>query len=156
MPRTWVVGGQQQVDGEKAALDAITAPGFDPRRAAVVENAVCRSRRRGRGPARLVADRPTTGPERVVLPTAECLHRRGLVVLSDVWFPGWKATVDGRDVPIERVDYLLRGVVGGSVRWSIRIEMRDQPWELGLVGRIVSLLTVAAARSPPCGKSARR
>ena len=38
--------------------------------------------------------------------------RRALVVLSDVHFPGWQATVDGREVPIERVDYLLRGVPG--------------------------------------------
>ena len=37
--------------------------------------------------------------------------RRSLLVLTDVHFPGWKATVDGRDAPVERVDYLLRGVV---------------------------------------------
>ena len=32
-------------------------------------------------------------------------------MLADTWFPGWKATVDGRSAPIVRTDQLLRGVV---------------------------------------------
>ena len=37
--------------------------------------------------------------------------RKSLLVLTDVHYPGWKATVDGKPADIERVDYLLRGVV---------------------------------------------
>ena len=39
-----------------------------------------------------------------------------LLVLGDVYYPGWKASVDGDEVPIERVDYLLRGVRIGPGR----------------------------------------
>jgi hypothetical protein len=34
----------------------------------------------------------------------------GWVVLSDVWYPGWQAMVDGRSVPIARANYLFRAV----------------------------------------------
>ena len=35
----------------------------------------------------------------------------GLAVFSEVYFPwGWEVTVDGADVPLGRVDYLLRAV----------------------------------------------
>jgi uncharacterized membrane protein YfhO len=89
-------------------------------------------------------------PERVELRARA--DRRGLVVLSDVWFPGWKATVDGRDVPIHRVDYLLRGVVVGP--GEHKIVMRYQPWSWR-IGWIVSLLT-ALLLLGALWKSARR
>ena len=34
----------------------------------------------------------------------------GVVVLNEVWYPGWHVTVDGDDATPMRVDYLLRGV----------------------------------------------
>ena len=35
------------------------------------------------------------------------------MVLTDNYYPGWQVTVDGHPAKIERVDYLLRGVVIG-------------------------------------------
>lgn len=37
--------------------------------------------------------------------------RGGVAVFSEVYFPwGWKASVDGNEVPVARVDYLLRAI----------------------------------------------
>jgi hypothetical protein len=36
---------------------------------------------------------------------------RGMVILADAWFPGWKAYVDGKPTQIHRAYNLLRGVV---------------------------------------------
>lgn len=37
--------------------------------------------------------------------------RGGVAVFSEVWFPwGWKATVDGKEAPIGRVNYVLRAI----------------------------------------------
>src|SRR5262249_31363747 len=33
-----------------------------------------------------------------------------LLRLADLWYPDWRATVDGRTTPILRADYLLRAV----------------------------------------------
>jgi hypothetical protein len=37
--------------------------------------------------------------------------RTALLVLVNSWYPGWKASVDGQDRPIHRVDHAFQGVV---------------------------------------------
>ena len=34
----------------------------------------------------------------------------GLLVLSEVYYPGWRAYADGEEVPIYRADHVLRAV----------------------------------------------
>jgi hypothetical protein len=110
LPRVFLVSRQRTVGSEREALVAATAPGFDGRRVAVTERELPGLPQdngrdsRAAGSARLISYQP----ERVVARASA--SRPSLLVLTDLHYPGWKATVDGRDVPIERVNYLLRGV----------------------------------------------
>jgi hypothetical protein len=141
LPRAWVVAGQQRVAGEEAALEAILAPGFDGARTAVVER-----------PVAGLADGPAAGgearivryePDRVELSARA--DRRALVVLSDVYMPGWHATVDGRDAAIERVDYLLRGIPVGAGAHRIVLEYRPASWRIGWIVTVLTALGLLAA-----------
>ncbi|NNE43962.1 MAG: YfhO family protein, partial [Gemmatimonadetes bacterium] len=49
------------------------------------------------------------GNERVEVEIAP--ERTALLVVTDCWYPGWKAFVDGAERPIHRVDHTFRGVV---------------------------------------------
>jgi hypothetical protein len=53
------------------------------------------------------------------------VDRLGLLVLAEVDYPGWRATVDGQPAPIVRVDGLLRGVYLPEGRH--RVELRFAP-----------------------------
>jgi uncharacterized membrane protein YfhO len=69
-----------------------------------------------------------------------------MVILTDAWFPGWRATVDGASVPIREVDGAVRGVVveaGDHV-----VEMRYRPWSviLGAAMTLASAVIVVLAR----------
>jgi len=46
--------------------------------------------------------------ERVVIRAAT--NEPGYLVLTDAWYPGWEASVDGASVPIRRADYMFRAV----------------------------------------------
>ena len=71
----------------------------------------------------------------------------GLVVLTDQWYPGWTATVDGRDAPILRVDTALRAVAVGP--GSHTIEYRYAPrWPLhGLAVTALAAALVGIVRT---------
>jgi uncharacterized membrane protein YfhO len=68
-------------------------------------------------------------------------HGSGMLVLSDSWYPGWRAKVDGRDAKVERVDYLLRGVRVGPGAHTVEMTYRPLSFRIGW---IVSLLTAIA------------
>ena len=132
LPRAWLVGEQRLVASEEEALEAVSERGFDPRREAIVEREL--PGLTGSGQARIAEYEP----ERVVVETEA--DAPSLLVLSDVHYPGWKASVDGRDVDVERVDYLLRGIPvpeGAST-----VELRYEPLSFR-IGWIVSLLALA-------------
>lgn len=66
----------------------------------------------------------------------------GFVVLSDQYFPGWKAYVNGKETPVYCVDGLLRGVVvpqGKNV-----VEFWYRPWKVYAAG-IAGLLALGLA-----------
>jgi hypothetical protein len=47
-------------------------------------------------------------PQRIELQTANA--QPGFLVLSEIYYPGWEAWVDGQRAPVERVNFTLRGV----------------------------------------------
>jgi hypothetical protein len=55
---------------------------------------------------------------------------RGLLVLSEIFYPGWHATVNGKAARIDQVDSALRGVV--VPRGESRVVLRYEPWTFWL------------------------
>src|SRR5439155_23358817 len=81
-------------------------------------------------------------PDQVVLDTEAA--DRAFVVVADGWFPGWRARVDGADVPIYRVNQLLRGVIVEGGRHRIEMTFEPRGWATGVrltrTGMLASLI----------------
>jgi hypothetical protein len=158
LPRAFLVGDTEVVDGEDTALDAVLAPGFDGRRAAVVEEPL-----EGLDAAGPAGTARITDYQRERVAISLRASRPALLVLTDVHFPGWRASVDGREVPIERVNYLQRGVQVDAGAHKVEFEYEPASWRIGwilsLLGAVVLVAVVAlstasrrsggAARSRP-------
>ena len=70
-------------------------------------------------------------------------QRAGLV-LTEVDYPGWKATIDGRPAKIERVNYLMRGVVVPPGKHTVEMRYEPKSWTVGWIITAFSLVILAA------------
>lgn len=80
-------------------------------------------------------------------------EREGLLVIAEAWDAGWRATIDGRPVSIERVDGFFLGVRAGP--GAERLELRYLPRGF-LIGVAVSLLGLGAITAEMIGRRRRR
>jgi hypothetical protein len=69
------------------------------------------------------------------------LESPGLVVLADVFYPGWELTIDGKPAPIYRVNRVMRGAAVPAGRH--RLVYTYAPWSFQ-IGWLVSMLGLGA------------
>jgi len=62
------------------------------------------------------------------------------LLLNDSWFPGWQATVNGRQVPIHRANLMFRAVQIPAGRSEVIFTYRPQSVRAGLQVSGLSLL----------------
>ena len=132
-PRLHLVYRSQIVARRRSCLWRLHAPQFDPASTVVIDaSGVTPRRRRWMAPARQVAGERNlfyTGyaPENqtVVVHTPAPAY----LVLSEVWYPGWRAWIDGVEVPIYQADLAFRAVFLPR-RANTRSRMRFHPLTL--------------------------
>jgi hypothetical protein len=119
MPRAYLAYQTIHVQGEDALAYALGA-GFQPRHATVVE---------GDGPAlhgaSTIAEVVRGGSRPEARTYDFTTANAAVLVVTDSWYPGWRAWVDGVESPVFRVNGMFRGVaVPAGAR---RVETRFEP-----------------------------
>jgi len=66
----------------------------------------------------------------------------GYLVLSDAWYPGWQATVDGRPEPVYRANYAFRAVYVPAGDHTVRFTFEPLWWKIGLGVSGITLLVL--------------
>lgn len=89
-----------------------------------------------------------------VLAVAAQTETAGLLVLSNVDYPGWQATVDGQPTAIYRTNGIFQGVVVPAGTHQVRLVFRPVSVAGGLWLSVVGLVTALALIFRPAGKSA--
>ncbi len=74
--------------------------------------------------------------------------RPSLLVLSETYFPGWKAKVDGTSQEVLRVDGALRGVALGPGRHRVELAYEPRSFALGLWLSVAGAILAAALTLP--------
>ena len=136
-PRAWIVHRVAVEPSEQRLTDLVNNGSFNPRESALLKAPLAASLS---APANAAADRVDISSYRAEAPVVDAWSDTpSLLVLSEMWYPGWKGTVNGQPAAIERVDGALRGILipaGHS-----RVELRYRPLSQ-MVGAILTFLAV--------------
>ncbi|MBI1886456.1 MAG: YfhO family protein [Chloroflexi bacterium] len=126
------VGEPEQV------LEGLTSPGFDPHTIAYVEKAP---------PGGWEPGPATASSVRVVRYHSDSVVYRvktdsdALLVTPELYYPGWKAYVDGERVDVYRADYIFRGAFLDAGEHEVKFVYRPPLLRAGV---IISLIAAAA------------
>ncbi|HEX2572088.1 MAG TPA: YfhO family protein [Polyangia bacterium] len=154
LPRAFVVyraevpgasPGLGRGDDDRLAARLLAAD-FDPGRVALLEEPLP-------APWRLPA--PETGEVPPPYTAAQVVERGrhemvlevmaeapGLLVASEIFYPGWSVTVDGEEAPIVRTDWAFRGVPLGPGHHRVVFRYRSRPTEIGLGLSVLGLMAL--------------
>ena len=69
----------------------------------------------------------------------------GLLVVSNSWYDGWRARVDGVEAPLERVDGVFQGVYLAPGQHAVRLSFEPRSVERGLLAAGAALGLAAVA-----------
>jgi hypothetical protein len=135
-PRAWVVHQAQVVRGEEA-LPLLAAADFDPLQTVLLEDE----------PQAMLSGEADVGdssvtvleyqPSRIVLEVEAAAE--GMLVLSEVYYPGWRARVDGREVGVQRVDHALRGLELDKGVHRVELAYDPMSFKVGFLVTVVAL-----------------
>jgi hypothetical protein len=150
LPRAMVVHRAIAVPDHEAAFDALHAPEFDPAASVVIE---------GGEPLDIT---PVT-PASISFEAFDANEIRlqvdtstdGYLVLSEVWYPGWQATVDGTSVPVLRANYAFRAIRLPPGQHEVAFTFAPRSWRVGLIISGLVGLALVAREVVALSKSAR-
>ncbi len=150
LPRAWVVHSLERAPANlPSTLSRLGDASFDARTTALVH-----------GDATLSPTSNATSTATFERDDAHVVTLRvatsadGMLVLSDAWYDAWEATLDGRVVPIARVNAFMRGVLVPAGSHRVEFRYRDAAFSLGL--RLAGLglalvIALALSRRWPSG-----
>jgi hypothetical protein len=148
-PRAWLVGEAIVEPDMERTLQQLASDGFDPGRQAllpVMPPGFEESRALsgvGAGEAAHCNGQVAYSrrlPEEMVLDVTT--EQPCVLVFGELYYPGWRATLDGEPAPILRADGVLRAVAVTSGSHQVRLAYRPASWRWGA---LISLITLLAA-----------
>jgi len=149
LPRAYAVTRWRALPDEETVLAALTQPDFDPRREVLLLGDWERGNRKSQ-----IANRKSqiaVQPFEVTFPSPNQVTAWGsvaqdsLLVLSEAYYPGWQAFVDGQPQPIQRANYSFQAVPLPPGRHEVRFVYHPTSFRAGLFASLVTLLGLVAA-----------
>jgi len=138
LPRAFVVSRARCL-GDEETLRLIRERTVDFRREVLLAGCAT-APLAGNGSPTASAEIDHYAPDRVVITAAS--DRPGYLVLTDTWFPGWTAHVDGRESSVERADYAFRAVRIEPGRHQVEFLYAPGSVRLGLALSVLALLAI--------------
>lgn len=106
LPRAYIVSNARVIKNEEKTLSVVTDKTFQPKEYVILNSipSIPLRNKQTDEKVTIVSYSPNT------IKVSLQLQNPGFLVLSELWYPGWKAYDNGKELPIYRADFLLRSV----------------------------------------------
>lgn len=149
LPRVWTVP-QARVESEETVLKAIRGESqepFNPRELALLEPGEFRRRKldypSGKFTSEASAKIIRYEPTHLTIETQA--DKDAVLVVSEINYPGWEATIDGQPTEIYTANYLLRGVIVPEGKRVVEMRYTAPAAKLGVMISLLALLFIGVA-----------
>jgi len=142
--------GQSQVLDDDAAAAYLGSRAFSPRQSVLLApSATAEAIDNAGSPLQLLSEvsLQPDDPESVTIQVST--GGDSYLVLSDSWYPGWVATLDGVEVPIERANILFRAVRVPAGRHTVAFRYTPRSVQFGVVISSASMLLTSVLLCAP-------
>ena len=139
LPRAYLVAGARSFGTYDEVLDYMKAGEFDPRREVLLvgQSGTEPDSAGSAGRVNMAA----YGPQEIVMGVEA--ERDCYLFISDTYYPGWKATVDGESAPVLRANYAFRAVAVTAGAHEVRMTFESAPFRIGIVLSIAGLVLLS-------------
>jgi hypothetical protein len=147
-PAAWVVPLIVKAD-DAATLSTVLNPLFDVKRAAIFDSAAPVNAKASNSPLPeplpfgVTVSRYDAGA--IDLTIGGTAPAGSALIVSENYYPGWQATVDGKPVAVSRADYTLMGIELPPNAKAVSLRFVSAPYERGKAITLVALLVAVVA-----------
>ncbi|MBI3485939.1 YfhO family protein [Candidatus Daviesbacteria bacterium] len=128
LPRVYLVSQAKKIDSAKNSIEQLLADDFNPKNQVLIEGITQTQGFSGQGgEAKIIKDSGDS-----LLINTSALNNRFLV-LSDTYYPGWKAYVDGKESEIYQANYAYRAIYLDKGSHQVEFRYESNSFKYGLI-----------------------
>lgn len=141
LPRAYVVRRFEIIKNKENILKKLYDPEFNAKEAVILEEA----------PSPILSNNNVDAKDQIYIKKysensatiAVNTGSNALLVLSDNYYPGWKAYVDGKETKIYRANYTLRAIELPKGKREVIFRYSPKSFSNGLIASLLSMLTLS-------------
>jgi len=139
LKRTFFVPKARIVKDRESILNILSSPKFHPEKEVILEEEVQNSElgisesRTPNPESRIISYQPN----KVIIKTS--CNQAGFLFLSDTYYPGWKAYIDGKLTKIYRANFLFRAIVLPKGNHQVEFVYSPLSFKIGLLGTLTTI-----------------
>ena len=137
VPRAYVVGKSAAEKNSAQILRRLSNVGFDPAKEVILDEPIAISPTRP-----LAATAKIVRYQHTAVTIQTSANDRGVLVLADSYYPGWKAYVNGREEKILRANLFFRAVPISAGHHTVEFRYEPRSFTIGLAISLTTLVSL--------------
>ncbi|MEW6095922.1 MAG: YfhO family protein [bacterium] len=139
LPRAFFVPKTRVVKDRQEILNILTSRDFDPQKEVILEEEIPNSKSKIsnlKSQIRIIDYQPN----KVTINTS--CYNDGFLFLSDTYYPGWKAYIDGKPTKIYRANFLFRAIVLPQGSHHVKFVYIPLSFKIELLGTLITIISL--------------